>query len=141
LRPGQDEPKSEPYCWEGTGGIGCYGDSKIWSGSSYAVGGVPVDLTYGFLNGRLDSLVMTFDSTFLKKIREMLIGKYGKTYESTATIYTATNQYHNTVSQWMFREGSLVLTGVLPTNVGILQFHPYTIRKRARIQRLLNCGC
>ena len=31
------------------------------------------------------------------------------------------------MSQWMFREGSLVLTGVLPTNTGFLQFRPYTV--------------
>ena len=75
---------------------------------------------------------MFFDSTFHQKIREMLIGKYGKTYESTATLYTAVNQYHNTVSQWMFREGSLVLTGMLPTNTGILQFHPYTVTEASQ---------
>src|SRR5262249_16774686 len=114
LRPVQDEPKSEPYCWEGTGDIGCYGGSKIWSGSRYAVGGVPVDLVYGFPNGKLASLTMVFESKYHQKIREMLNGKYGKTsYEYTGTIYTSTNQYHNTVSHWQFREGFLVLTEVL----------------------------
>jgi hypothetical protein len=27
----------------------------------------------------------------------------------------------------MFREGSLMLTGMLPTNTGFLQFYPYTV--------------
>ena len=59
----------------------------------------------------------------------MLIGKYGKTsYEYAGTIYTATNQYHNTVSHWQFREGFLVLTEVvLPPTTGILNFHPFTV--------------
>ena len=112
----------------------------LWAGQPLAyptvqktgTAAIPVDLTYGFINGKLASLVMIFDSTFHQKIREMLIGKYGKTYESTATLYTAVNQYHNTVSQWMFREGSLVLTGMLPTNTGFLQFHPYTVTEESQ---------
>ena len=132
LRPAQDEPKSEPYCWEGTGGIGCYGDSKIWSGSSYTVGGVPVDLIYSLPNGKLASLVMTFDSTFHQKIREMLIGKYGRTtYEYAGTVFTAVNQYQNTVTHWQFREGFLVLTEVVVANIGVLNFHPYTVTEES----------
>ena len=49
-----------------------------------------------FPNGKLDSLIMVFDSTFHQKIREMLIWKYGKTYEYTYTINTLVKHYHNT---------------------------------------------
>jgi hypothetical protein len=97
--------------------------------SDYTVGGVSVDLTYGFLNGKLNGLTMVFDGTFHQKIREMLIGKYGQPYEYTTTIYTSTNQYHNTVSHWNFREGFLGLTEVLLplSHTGVLNFLPYTV--------------
>jgi hypothetical protein len=122
--------KGEPYCIADTSeNVTCHGDLKIWNGSGYTVGGVSVDLTYGFLNLKLHSLTMTFYSSSHNKIREMLIGKYGKTsYEYAGTIYTAANQYHNTVSHWQFREGFLVLTEVVLLPItGILNFHPFTV--------------
>jgi hypothetical protein len=52
----QDDSKGEPYCSDDTSErITCHGDLKIWSGSGYSVGGVSVDLRYGFLNGKLKS--------------------------------------------------------------------------------------
>jgi hypothetical protein len=100
----------EPDCSSGTSA--CHGNQKVWSRSGYAVGGIPVDLTYGFENGKLVGAAMAFDSESHRELREMLIGKYGEPFE-----YGMTVQFHyllgsgsdpTTFSHWMFREGSLV---------------------------------
>ena len=117
----------------------CHGDLQIRSRSGYPVGDFLVDLTYIFRNGKFSSVTVVFQSSFHKQIREMLIGKYGKTsYEYTVTRYNLGGRSfsaNNTVSHWQFREGFLVLTGILLTDQvltgnpisGLLIFHPYTV--------------
>jgi hypothetical protein len=97
------------------------------------VGDVPVDLRYGLRNGKLTSLVMVFDSTSHRELREMLIGKYGKVaYECFYKVNTAVRQYDNTVTHWQFREGFLVLTQTFFPPKGMLVFHPYLVMEEDR---------
>jgi hypothetical protein len=123
---------SEPKCSSDTSA--CPGDQELWTRSGYAVGDISVDLTYGFKNGKLSWVMMVFDSASHREIREMLIGKYGETYEYTTTVYMMVGGSHrNMVSHWKFREGFLVLTEVLKlpldrnNNKALLALFPYTI--------------
>lgn len=107
-------------------------NQNSWTRSGYVVGGISVDLAYVFENGRLISVAISFDSEYRRELREMLIGKYGEPYEYTTTVYLMIGGSHGTtLSHWMFREGSLVLTGVFAGDrnkqMGLLALFPYDV--------------
>ncbi|HWZ05964.1 MAG TPA: hypothetical protein VNY53_03540 [Bradyrhizobium sp.] len=110
----------------------CQGDVKGWSRSGYMIADISVELTYGFQNEKLNFVSMfSIDGLFPQKLREMLIGKYGKAYELTFTLNMLLGGgVPVKASYWIFREGFLAL---LPLAVGgLLIFVPYTVAETSQ---------
>jgi hypothetical protein len=76
------------------------------------IGDIPIEVfDYEYYKNALYGFEMTFSTNFHSKMRDMLIGKYGKpTNETVDQVQTNAGVYHESVtSRWRFAEGSLVL--------------------------------